>query len=126
MAQNTKVEGVRDGRWVRDLFREHHRAAGVLDGLFRVAEEPQVQATLRPAADARVMPGIGKGVRSVFRRAVEGKAPLDVLLCAFELAQADPRGVMGLETEIVVVRFLGQPKQLFAQCARPAGLPRVT
>src|SRR5215831_11693829 len=99
---------------MRDLLGKEQRPASVLGGSLGITQKPQVHGGQRHAADARVVPAISEGVRGVLYGAVQSETALDLLPAGGKFAEprkGAPCGVMGFESQVVVVCLIRQSKQ---------------
>ena len=128
MQHGGKVQGRCQTGGVRQGLGQGERLAQALQGLVRIAEDPEGQGRTVEATHAGVMPAVEPCVRVVLLGIVERSPLLEVGSGRGKLSapqQGRPQRVVGFQEERRVVDLLGQAQEPLPQRPRPLVLGAV-
>ena len=121
MQEGRVVQPPCQGIWVLQVLSQFQRFVRPLQGLIRIAQEPQGPPGQGQTHDSRVVIPVAKRQGMVLLRVIDAHALLEMGVRLGELAEQEPacsQGEVGLQEEHRVVETPGQAQTLLSELPR--------
>src|SRR5712692_8538795 len=118
MELGSKDQGCSQTRGVRQILGQDNRLVAPLQGLVRMAKQPQGPGRIEPAAHPGVMPAVENSMRAMLLGVVKGYALLCVCTSRDQFPKpkrSGPQCMVSLQKERGVLGVLGQSQELLPQ-----------